>query len=1069
MLRCLYLILAGSKFNPLRASSYIRTPRQIQKTKAVVNVQNKDQCCFAWALVSAVRPVMEHSDRVSSYPHFSSLLNFEGIEFPVKITDIPKFEKQNPDISINVYGLQKVFENGVSKYEVIGPLHFSSVKKNIHVNLLVLDDEVTGNTHYCWIKNLSRLANSQLTSALKKAFFCDGCLQYFRSEERLSQHMQNDCVHTIIKMPTTNLIINKYGEIAPNNILKFESFERQMVIPFVVYADFESVLEPIEVVEPNPEKPFSMETYRHKPFSFAYYIKCSFDDSLSKFVCYRGDDCTKKFFELLEADILLLYQNYLKFPKPMAPLTPLDELILYAADTCHICEKPFENDSDKVLDHCHMSSFPRGIAHSVCNLNFKVPKFIPIFCHNLKNYDGHFLIKDIAHNKEEISVLPQNKEKYISFSKKILVDEFLDANNKKRRVFLSLRFLDSFQFMASSLQTLAQNLNDDQCLEIRKHFSSDLEFNLMRNKGVFPYLYLTSIAKLDETNLPPKDKFYDSLREEHVSDEDYERACYVWNLFKCKTLGEYSDIYLKCDVLLLADIFENFRKVCLATYKLDPAHYYTAPGLSWDAMLKYTKVELELLTDPDMLYFFKKGIRGGVSQCVARKAEANNRFCQNYNPEKPSSFIAYLDMTNLYGKCLASVLPKSNFRWLAREEIQNLDYLNISDTDSQGYVLEVDLEYPEHLHDLHNDFPFCPENIIPPHSKCSKLIPNLFDKSNYIIHYRNLKQCVQHGLIVKSINRVLTFQQSDWLKPFIELNTQLRNNARNSFEKNFYKLIINSNFGKTMENVEKRRDIKLLSHWKRSGCKLGAENLIAKPQFQNCTIFSENLVALEFQKGRIVYNKPLYVGFSVLEISKTMMYDFFYEFLKPKYNEKVSLLYTDTDSFILNIETENFYTDMKENLNKFDTSNYKSNNIHEMTITQSEPGKMKDEYAGAPINLFYGTGAKAYCVNVDGKVIKKAKGVSKAVIDKQLEIGNYKKVVEDGKNLICKMYVFESRLHNMFTVMKNKIALSSTDDKRFLIPGTYKTLAWGHRDIYFYECPVQDRINILMDFMQNNE
>ncbi|KAJ8918524.1 hypothetical protein NQ315_013028 [Exocentrus adspersus] len=266
-----------------------------------------------------------------------------------------------------------------------------------------------------------------------------------------------------------------------------------------------------------------------------------------------------------------------------------------------------------------------------------------------------------------------------------------------------------------------------------------------------------SVDKLEYHRLPSKGDFYDKLNDEAVSELDYRRAQRVWELFNCQNLGEYSDIYLKSD---------NFRKICFETYKLDPAQYFTAPGLAWDAMLRLTKVNLELLTDIDMIHMLKKGIRGGISQCSERKHIANNMFLPNYNSEEPSSFITYLDATNLYGHSMSQPLPTGGFTWVNESGIKNFDVMEVSDESRYGFILEVDVDYPEELHDKHTDLPFLAENIVPPNSKSKlkKLIPNLYNKRNYVIHYKTLQQAIKNGLILKKTHRVLKFEQSRWLK-----------------------------------------------------------------------------------------------------------------------------------------------------------------------------------------------------------------------------------------------------------------------------------------------------------------
>lgn len=634
-----------------------------------------------------------------------------------------------------------------------------------------------------------------------------------------------------------------------------------------------------------------------------------------------------------------------------------------------------------------------------------------------------------------------------------------------------MRFIDSFKFLSASLENLSNGLDSEHCIETKKYFSDVKVFDVMRKKGVFPYSFIDNIEKLDVTSLPSKINFYDKLNEEHISDEDYERAKFVWNYFDCKTLGDYSDIYLKTDVLLLCDVFENFRKRCLDLYKLDPAHYYTSPGLSWDAMLKYTKIELELLTDIDMIHFFKKGIRGGISQCSGRHFEANNKFLPNYNPDEKSTFIMYLDATNLYGHSMSQKLPVGNFKWLSEEEIRHFKIEDVSDDSEYGFVLEVDIVYPESLHDSHKDLPFLVERLIPPHSKSKtpKLIPNLNDKNNYICHYKTLQQALRYGLHVSRIHKILCFTQSCWLKKYIDLNTEMRNNAKTKFDKDLYKLMNNAVFGKTMENVENRRDIKLVTRWNNVHKSPGAGALIARPNFKNCSIFHENLVAVHMGKLKVLYNKPIYIGFSILELSKTVLYDFYYGVIKHNFQENASLLYTDTDSLILSLETDNFYKFMNSNIDKFDTSNYSVGNKFDIPTTKSILGKMKDEFPEDPIVTFYGTGAKAYYVQSLSMEVKKAKGVKKSVIKKYLDINDYQNIVEKGGVVLRKMYTFSSCLHDIYTEVKNKVALNHHDDKRFIIPNTTKTLPWGHPDIEFYQTDPQHNVEMVLHALNTLE
>ena len=243
-----------------------------------------------------------------------------------------------------------------------------------------------------------------------------------------------------------------------------------------------------------------------------------------------------------------------------------------------------------------------------------------------------------------------------------------------------------------------------------------------------------------------------------------------------RNLGEYSDLYLKTDILLLADIFEEFRTQCIKVYKLDPAHYYTLPGYTWDAMLKHTNVNLELLTDIDMVLFVERGIRGGLSQCSKRYSKANHKYLQEHDTTKPNNFIMYFDINNQYGWAMSQSLPHGDFKWI------NVDGFNVNTVNNSSqfwYILEVDLIYPKKLYDAHADLPFCPEPDSAPGSKQIKLLATQKNKERYIIHYQSLKHALANGLILKKIHRILRFQQSPWLKPYIDLNTSLRKAAKN--------------------------------------------------------------------------------------------------------------------------------------------------------------------------------------------------------------------------------------------------------------------------------------------------
>ena len=627
-------------------------------------------------------------------------------------------------------------------------------------------------------------------------------------------------------------------------MLEFKNYHRLEKVPFLVYADFEFFIKPLDTCELNPESSYTKQYQKHESSSFCY-IKC-FDNEVyePKLVSYTGEDAAQKFVEMLEEDIKIIAN----IPEKKMIFEKEEKERFHKETKCWMCNEEFNDKDVKVRGHCHFTGRYRGAAHSNCNLNYRKLNFTPLVFHNLSGYDSHLFIKNLGFSAGNIDCIPNNEERYISFTKRIQVGSYTTKEGETKPLHHKIRFIGSFKFMGTSL---------------------------------YPYEYMNSSEKLKETKLPPREAFYSRLNIEGISDEDYEHARKVWETFEMKTLGDYHNLYNQVDVLLLADVFENFRDICIKNHNLNPAHYYTAPGLAWDAALKVTEVKLELLSDIDMLLMVEKGIRGGVSMISNRYGKANNKYMgKSFKDIAPSKYITYLDANNLYGWAMSKPLPTHGFKWMKKSEFETWE--------KHPCILEVELEYPKSLHDLHSDYPLAPEQIEV--NKIDKLIPNLWNKKKYILHYENLKQYLSLGLKLNHIFRGIKFEASQWLKKYIALNTDLRTVAKNDFEKDFFKLMNNSVFGKTMENIRNRVDIRLINDKKQ------AEKLSAKPNFNHCNIFSEDLVAIHMKKTELKFKKPVYLGMCILDLSKTLMYDFHYNYINRKYGDKAKLLFTDTDS-----------------------------------------------------------------------------------------------------------------------------------------------------------------------------
>ena len=377
----------------------------------------------------------------------------------------------------------------------------------------------------------------------------------------------------------------------------------------------------------------------------------------------------------------------------------------------------------------------------------------------------------------------------------------------------SIRFIDSYQFMKESLSKLTENLyeenGDDKYINfpnMKTFYNGNLP--LLCQKGYYPYEWFDDESKFDHVGLPPREAFYSTLTQETLSEEAYEHAWNVYKTLGCKTFREYHELYLKSDVLLLCDIFQNFRETCISYYKLDPANYFTAPGLSWDALLLTTKIELELITDPKVLDLIERHKRGGLCFVGSKRhVAANNIYVADYDPSKPSNYLIDFDANSLYGGSMSKPLP---YRDLILEDDITLSKIVNTDLDAKrGYIVECDLHFPRELHGKFREFPPCPELLTPStewfseyqmevaettglikNSKyrgSAKLVPHLFDHVKYVIHYRNLKFIIGLGVVVTKIHQVLSFSQKPWMKPYIDFNTKKRQEAKNEFEKDFFK------------------------------------------------------------------------------------------------------------------------------------------------------------------------------------------------------------------------------------------------------------------------------------------
>ena len=1003
------------RWNPLRGSAYIPLPVKLANKKAVINMKNmEDEMCFKWCIARAANMVESHPERITpKLREQAEEFDWTDCKFPMALDKIKFFEKRN-NISVNVYEWNAC------------PLKIAKEEKPFHVDLVFLTKDFQN--HFALIKNFSRFASSG--KGQTERFFCKRCLNSFPKPESLKNHKEICGEFAAAKIDL------------PGGKCFFKNWERMMHVPVVGYADFESILRPCH--EGN-------KTHEHIPCGFCFHLVSPFLQMEP--VLKRAENETNQLpQDFIRELISRVKQAHLSLPKKeMIPLNSKEWKKFHESEVCWLCKGKFgKKGLSKVRDHCHYTGKFRGAAHQSCNLKFQRPKFTTVFFHNLQNYDAHLFVRALGLMDEvlKISCIPNNDEKYISFSlkfelKRIPKWDFKTEKWKEVVIPHEIRFLDSFKFTLSGLGGLVKNLSREDLKETARFFGEKLD--LVSRKGVYPYEFMDDFEKFKKQSLPKKTSFFSRLKQEKISDEDFEHAQRVWKEFELKNMGDFHDLYLKTDVLLLADVLENFRKLCEKNYELDPAHFFTIPGMAWDAMLKMTGIKLELFGEGqiDMLLMIEKGIRGGISNAFKRYAKANNKFMKNFDPEEKSSFIVYLDANNLYGWAMSKPLPVGGFEWMSEMELENWE--RFVDEEGVGCILEVDLEYPVELHDFHNDFPLAPEKMIL--GKVEKLTQNLRDKEKMVLHGKNLQLYLSLGMKLKLIRRGLKFKEKDFMKNYIDKNTSLRSQAKNAFEKELFKLMNNSVFGKTMENVRNRVSIELVKDAER------AAKLVNKPNFEELKIFDEFLIAVKTRTTKVWMNKPVYVGMSILDLSKTLMFSFQYGYVKKKW-EKAEVLYSDTDSLVLNIETDDFFRDISGDVAKwFDTNDFPKDHpavLEGLPIVKENKkkiGLMKDDCGGKIVTEWVALRPKLYSFLTETGEKQKAKGLKKSMKNKSLRHENFLKCLRTGESQSRKQCLFRSRDHHIFTENMVKIALSCDDDKRIVLGNGIDTLSLGHASL----------------------
>jgi hypothetical protein len=1111
-----------------KVGTFIQTPPWIARRRAVHNMKppKEDNKCFAWALLRGMYPLKGELGGIQRQSvndlkdHLQELVLPKNASYPIPLDSriFLAIEEKNTWCSFSVFYL------GHREGEIyqVYLSHFRRERER-HIRLgVITDPRDSSKAHFVLIRKMGALLGK---THKEQQEICEYCLT-FHALNKIKDHEALCRSHqpTKVIMPTPN---------SEDHKLQFRQWQYRLVAPFVIYADFECLLL-------KPENATQSVVHQHVPCGFAYTIICQYsfhEKEFSSFLkkplkeirTYIGPNAAATFLQWLWDDAKLLWSLVNEKAKEYEE-QPGDREAFITATHCHICSRPFVAGDRKHLDHDHFTGEYRGAAHDTCNEHYTTWKKyyqVPVIFHNLRGYDGYIIIrgvKDVLPKTVKIEPIAKSPEKYTSFT--------LCMPDSKNEQKLSIRFIDSIQFMQGSLDQHVNNLRNSfkDEKDLSSAFSivserlpfvigqsdslSSSQFQMALRKGIFPYEYMTSMDSLNETQLPNKEAFSSSLSGRKLSDEEYQQALDAWDIFHCQTLGDYTKVYVALDVLLLACVFERFRATCLHPtqgYGLDPVHFVTAPSLSWSAMLYHNykqNIIIETMIDEDMLLLVEKGIRGGMCQVFHPLANANYKgmnqknipYLPTYNEHLPESHILYLDANNLYGWAMSQPLPFGDYVWekyleerpnpsvaiqghdpsIWFEEDMKLISSYIQQLDPfgpYGWILEVDLDYLKELHDKHNDYPLCPErkrmtpspytiqlaeklglNVLQHKERklgYEKLVLDLSDKRNYVIHYRNLQQCLDLGLQLKKVHRVFRFKQSAWLKSYIDMNTERRKQAKDSVAKDFFKLMNNSIFGKTMEQVRKRRNVEFIIGNKKIQ---RAKKILSSPFIKSYQIIEDDaILALNKHHQKVVMNRPVILGMTILDLSKLHMFNFHYKVMQKHFGDRLQLCYTDTDSLVYLLTAKEIgasvFDDLRGIQDEYDCFDYSEmkDDHHPLLIGQDKMknarvlGKFKDELFGKPLIQFIALRPKMYSmIGEDDEEKSRRKGIPKTVTMRHQD---YLKVLWLGSGESVSFQRIDHNKHfELQTLKLTKKGLNACDDKSHYFDAL-KSVRYGHYSI----------------------
>ena len=891
------------------------------------------------------------------------------------------------------------------------------------------------------------------SNSIRSGNVCKKCFKNFRKKNPTSTYEKH--IQTCDFPQQSNITVTE----SPERI-KFKNFQSLVLKPFVIYADFECLLE-----KTNLTKGKTQIFQKHIPVTFAAIRICNVNSKFSSDIfTFHGENAIEQFSKFLDEQEKYIY-NILNTTNYKIDMTSYDNEKFNNAKICYVCKNTFSINFPKLRDHDHIKKKRnyRGAICNSCNLNRTNIDFkTPVIFHAGTNYDFNCIIENFNQNETFSNVIAKTSEKIISF---------------KNRSFI---FLDSFNFLNDSLDTLSSRLFNDDFKYLNKFLSSmypHISKDIIRKKQIYPYSYFDSLEKYNTKEFPDISYFYNDLKKKDLSLSDYEQGKTLYKNLNCKSILDYHLLYVKMDVLLLTDVFEKFRNTSFKLSKVDPVWFLTLPGLAWNSFLYQNDFPLVTIHELEIYNFFKKSIRGGVSQVSYRMATANHLDLPHnlFDAKKPYAFIQYLDVINLYGSCMLEYLPMNDFEWVDFNDF-NSAYKMIMSTSSDseiGYYCEIDMIYPPDIQDFWIDLPpgvnhvELNDDFLSPYSKqdktakntYKKLVGTFLPKKHYVTYYKNFQFYDRIGIKITKIHKILKFKQAPYLKKYVLDSIEQRKNSSHEFDRNYHKMRINVLYGKSIQNVLTNNRTYLVKNIDQY------LKLINSPYFIGQKSINDQLCCINLKQENILLNNPIYLGATILELSKLKMLEY-YSLFKTQFGSNIRLMYQDTDSFIfLYKNIKNVYLELLNNktiYNILDTSNYPENHILYNKQNKSIPGFLKDEVPPDNFILEYiGLKSKNYSLKLlNNEEILKAKGGSVDQLKENISHETYKDVLINEKKVISNFNKIKSYDHKLYTEKILKKVLDFNDDKRYILDNSIDTLPFGHYKISKHKSKTFEKLHL---------